>query len=312
MTKIQTKNIVVKSDQQVFNADQQRSPYKLTPFCFYERMGYPIPIDPYRFAYWSASSVYKNFRKESQKEKVKSFSRSMPSPYLKSFLDYIRRYQRLFAYCPFVQEVYLANSITFNALTSSSDIDIFVIAKEGRVRLARVYMSVIMWILGIKRSRSRSRMRFCLSFFVSSSSVNLESLLLHEKDLYLPYRIAHLVPIYLDRGKCSIYINNIWVQKFLPFWQPEQNICLGMLPAQGIALLRRIQELLYTGWLGDVLESGLQKIRWYCIDKKKNNNPDFHHGVITTSQMLKFHYDQRQYYSDLIFSYWVQTDKKDD
>ncbi|MDO4713453.1 MAG: hypothetical protein Q4B28_02100 [bacterium] len=200
-------------------------------------------------------------RKEPQKKNAKSFSRSMPSPHLKSFLDYIRRYQRLFAYCPFVQEVYLANSMTFNALTANSDIDIFVIAKEGRVRLARAYMSMIMWILGIKRSRSRSSMRFCLSFFVTPSASNLHPLLLHNRDLYLPYWIVHLVPIYLLEGKASIYASNQRVQTFLPFWQAEQQIFLPLIPRQGRHWLRQLREALHWGWIGNFWESCLQILR---------------------------------------------------
>jgi hypothetical protein len=87
--------------------------------------------------------------------------------------------------------------MTFNALHANSDIDLFVVTQERRVWLARFFMTLMMWVYSIKRSSKTTRKRFCLSFFVDRNNQNLEPLLLHERDIYLPYWIAHLVPVYL-------------------------------------------------------------------------------------------------------------------
>ena len=91
----------------------------------------------------------------------------------------------------------MANSMSFNALHANSDIDLFAITQERRVWLARFFMTFMMWIYSIKRSSKTTRKRFCLSFFVDRNNQNLETLLLYKRDIYLPYWIAHLVPIYL-------------------------------------------------------------------------------------------------------------------
>ena len=87
--------------------------------------------------------------------------------------------------------------MSFNGLHADSDIDLFVVTQERRVWLARFFMTLMMWVYSIKRSGKITRKRFCLSFFVDRNNQNLESLLLHKRDIYLPYWIAHLVPVYL-------------------------------------------------------------------------------------------------------------------
>jgi hypothetical protein len=87
--------------------------------------------------------------------------------------------------------------MSFNGLHADSDIDLFVVAQERRVWLARFFMTLMMWVYSIKRSGKTTRKSFCLSFFVDRNNQNLESLLLHKRDIYLPYWIAHLVPVYL-------------------------------------------------------------------------------------------------------------------
>ena len=89
--------------------------------------------------------------------------------------------------------------MSFNGLHADSDIDLFVVAQERRVWLARFFMTLMMWVCSIKRSRKTTRKRFCLSFFVDRNNQNLESLLLHKRDIYLSYWITHLVPVYLHR-----------------------------------------------------------------------------------------------------------------
>jgi predicted nucleotidyltransferase len=45
------------------------------------------------------------------------------------YLNEIKRLKITFQSIPFVEEIYLCNSITFNALDENSDIDLFIIAE---------------------------------------------------------------------------------------------------------------------------------------------------------------------------------------
>ena len=139
----------------------------------------------------------------------------MKNDYLDEYLEFISKWSFLYRNFPFVKEIYLANSISFNALNSSSDIDIFVVSKCNRVWIARLFMSFFMLLFCIKRTKNKVAKRFCLSFFVDEYNKNLEPLLLSEKDIYLPYWVVHLVPLYAENFP-SIYKSNFWVKKYLP------------------------------------------------------------------------------------------------
>jgi len=146
---------------------------------------------------------------------------------------------------------------------------------------------------------------FCVVFRKISAKTknnqNLEVLLLHKRDIYLPYWIAHLVPIYLHAW-ALIYSENLWIQSFLPNWTPQQHISLGIHPSEGRGLFRKIIEICFYWWIGNFLEYCIQKL-WslrirYLIAKK----PELHRGVVYTKSILKFHNDKRNQYSELIFS----------
>ena len=63
---------------------------------------------------------------------------------MEDFLVFLKKWKFLYHNFPFVEEIFLANSITFNALTPTSDIDLFVITKKGRIWTARLIMSLIL------------------------------------------------------------------------------------------------------------------------------------------------------------------------
>ena len=65
---------------------------------------------------------------------------------MNTYLEHIASYARLYRSVPFVEQIYLCNSITFNALHHESDIDILIISKPGMLWLARAW-SWAMFIL---------------------------------------------------------------------------------------------------------------------------------------------------------------------
>ena len=291
------KNGAQKSQSSVRGAERRT----LSPFCFYEVLGYPIPLNSSAFAYQQKMKEENRIEKSDFLYHWINFSREKENPYHKEYLTFLKKWSWLYKQFPFVDAIYLANSMTFNALHANSDIDLFVVTQERRVRLARFFMTLMMWVYSIKRRGKIIRKRFCLSFFVDRNNQNLETLLLHKRDIYLPYWIAHLVPIHLHAW-ALIYSQNLWIQNYLPNRSPQQHISLGIHPSQGRGLFRKIIEICFYWWIGNFFEYCIQKI-WslrihYLIAKK----PELHRGVLYTESILKFHNDKRNQYSELIFS----------
>ena len=242
----------VKSEVQNLNNSRNWSNKTTAPFSFYEAMNYPIPDSETAFSRTQKNplSFYEAMNYPIPDSET-AFSRTQKNPHLESFLQIIRQRQRIFRYIPFVETVFLANSLSFNACKENSDIDLFIITKSNHLRTARLITSLVMAIIGIKRNAKTSAKKFCLSFFISSDLKSLQSLLLNEQDIYLPYRIAHLVPLY-DQNKKSdfssneqkFYQQNLRVKDYLPNRTPKQHIFLNLPIEQGSSRLKKAIEKL--------------------------------------------------------------------
>jgi len=268
-------------------------------FRFYEIMNYPIPRLKYFFAY--------DRRGLSDKETLKTdfgseFSRDTKSALFSEFLAFIEKWNWLYSQFPFVKQIFLANSLTFNALKSSSDIDLFVVTQKGRIWTARLLMSIMMFFFQIKRTPKSEFKRFCLSFFVDEDHINLESLLLSEKDVYLSYWIAHLVPLYQEQRNGVVFQKNAWISQFLPYFPKKQAIFLWNSIITGKWFFKKLIECFF-GWIvWEVFERMVKKIWLPRMKRLQKKNPELHQGVVVSDWILKFHYDQRKTYSDLFFS----------
>ncbi|MBO7505579.1 hypothetical protein J6T66_05690 [bacterium] len=95
-------------------------------------MDYPIPKNAELFLQYTdnqrskVNNLLKNIYKESEDN---SFSRDQKSEYMDEYLKEIKRLKSIFQSIPFVEQIFLCNSISFNALDENSDIDLFIIAK---------------------------------------------------------------------------------------------------------------------------------------------------------------------------------------
>ena len=103
-------------------------------YTFYSIMNYPVPLPATQFSWLEEdSTIY-------HKTTTENWSREQePSNNMSAYLDHILKYSRLYRSIPFVEQIYLCNSITFNALHEESDIDILIITKPGMLRLARAW-----------------------------------------------------------------------------------------------------------------------------------------------------------------------------
>lgn len=225
---------------------------------FYRIMWYPIPRNRNAFSYWVKLKVEKSDTDFSWDEK---------SEYLDEFLEYINKWWSLFKNFPFVKEIYLANSISFNSLSNDSDIDLFVVCEKWRVRTARLIVSFLMMFFWIKRSKKNYRKRFCLSFFVDENNVNLKSILLWKKDVYLTYWIAHLVPLYLENSIPTVYEKNSWLQHYLPNIELKQNIYLWNNIFVWRWWFKKFVEFLLDEKIWSIFEKNVQK-KWGSRMKK--------------------------------------------
>ncbi len=266
---------------------------------FYEIMNYPVPKNAELFFQYSdtertnANKILKNIDED---ELWNRFSRDQKSECMDEYLSEIKRLKSTFQSIPFVEQIFLCNSISFNALDENSDIDLFIIAEPGRVRTVKFRSMILFTLKWAKRFWKKIRKKICLSFFITSNLQNLYPISLPTLDIYLAYRIAHLVLIYQPDKEInnSFFENNKWVKGILPNYQEKQTISLWINPFYWNTKFKNVMETLWNGFLWNIFEWVVKYIQKPIICLKRMRNPVWNKDVIISDTMLKFHQDIRE------------------
>lgn len=124
----------------------------------------------------------------------------------------------LFRFVPFISGVAVCNYLSLGAVDEDSDIDLLVITKPGRIFMARVCLTLLTHVLGLRRHGNKVSERFCLSFYVTEDAMNFESIVEKPYDIYLIYWMKALLPVCGDDSLWQkMEYENKWVNKYLDF-----------------------------------------------------------------------------------------------
>lgn len=263
---------------------------------FYEIMQYPIPNNQIFFEYWAK-------KEKTEYSWNKDFSRKEKNKYLETFITKINKFWNLYKSLPFISEIFLCNSITFNSIKEDSDIDIFIITKKNKLRRARFFSELYFTILWQKRFKNNKKQKFCLSFYTTENNRNLYSIMLKNKsDIYLWYRLAHLIPLYQE-GK-----NDNWIYKDNPrfnamFPNHPQKYCINIWTQLFTwkSTFKKIIEFLFWWLSWKFFEKLIKYSRKPILRYKTKKLWDKWKWIIVNDKMLKF-YDDKRYQIASIFT----------
>ncbi len=266
---------------------------------FYEIMKYPVPKNNELFFQYSKiepTNTNRMLKNICDDETVDWFSRDQKSEYMDEYLEEIKRLKPIFQSIPFVEQIFLCNSISFNSLNENSDIDLFIVTEPGRIRTVKFCSMILFTLKWAKRFWKKIRKKICLSFFITSDSQNLYPISLPSLDIYLAYRIAHLVLIYQPNEDVnnSFFESNKWIKWILPNYQEKQTISLWIKSFTWNTKFKNIMETLWSWFLWNIFEWIVKYIQKAIIRLKIMLNPVWNKDVIISDSMLKFHQDIRE------------------
>ncbi len=283
---------------------------------FYKIMHYPVPKDYKYFCDNTNNKIHIALPKtKTQKHKDKSnppaiwkdkFSRHYKNQHHDEYIQHIQKYKNLYRSIPFIEEIYLCNSISFNGLKEGSDIDLFIITKKNALRRARFFSVSFFFIKGILRKKKSSK-KFCLSFYITPEAKNLYNISLHQTDIYLAYRITHLFPLYQEHthNNHTLHQHNPRIQSILPNTNDFHHIKLGIPKYTWKTFLKKTIEYLFWGFIGLGLEKLIKSIRLPIVITKKKILWEKGKWIVISKYMLKFYQDKRQK-----FHFFYQQEKK--
>ena len=261
---------------------------------FYEIMWYPIPNQKDFFVLNKKLKIDKEYN-------YTNFSRNKGNETLKKLINITNRYWNLYRSIPFVSEIFLCNSMSFNATNKDSDIDIFIVAKKNSIRRARFFSAIFFKLAWIKRTLTDKKEKFCLSFYVTQDHTNLQNILLKDTlDIYLIYRLAHLVPLYQEiENNNWIFTANPRFSKYLP--NHPQKYCINIWNKKFTwnRKIKKILEFIFWWPFWKIAEKIIKQLRMPRLEKQVKKLWNKWKQIVINNNMLKFHDDIREKISTL-------------
>lgn len=201
----------------------------------------------------------------------------------------VKRYRWVFKLVPFIRMVAVCNTLAFGRVNEKSDIDIFIVAKRGRLFLVRILVVFWFQILGVRRYGEKITGRFCLSFFVDDSALDLSSVAL-KQDVYLAYWMKSMV-IVADDGVSKNFLEaNSWVEDYFESGAVND---LKRAPFSWKIVHRGFWQCVFQYKFGDFLERNLKNWQMKRAKGKATALPDAS-GIVVSEHMLKFHNNDRR------------------
>lgn len=196
----------------------------------------------------------------------------------------VSRYGWLFHVCPFVRMAAVCNSLTVGNVKETSDIDLFIVAEDKKLATARFFAKILTQLFGKRVHHDKIAGRFCLSFFVTTKTMNLEPIT-HEFDPHLAYLVAAAVPIYGKKVYLEFLEQNIWIK---PYFKRDTEPRLGRVKKNAfLDIIKYIIEILLR-ICGAPLENFLYKIQLKRDNERKKALVSAD-GVIISKTVFKFH-----------------------
>lgn len=199
------------------------------------------------------------------------------------------RAARLLRWVPFVEMAAVCNRLSVGHPHEDSDIDAFIIIRDGRLWFGRLLVTGVLQLASLRRHGSRIANRVCLSFYVTPRAAELDAIRLDD-DWYLRYWISHLLPLYVRGTMMSDFWQaNAWahgsfhqVPMPMPFFSPRAPLVI------------RAVDWLFSEWIGNALE----RVARFVQQKRMGATEPKGTAVIISDTMLKFHeQDRRAFYA---------------
>jgi hypothetical protein len=196
----------------------------------------------------------------------------------------LSRYARLLRHVPFVEFVAASGSLVFGNVSPSSDLDVLVGVRAGRMFTARYFLVALFSLFRARRKddiHASSPDRLCFNHFVTPAAYEKEPHNYYRRELY-----RNMVPLWAERDAYRAFIakNAAW----------SGLSVLSLTDARRTDAVKsaatRAAERLFSGRLGDMLERHVARpiamARLAAYAKRKGGGE----RVVITDDELEFHF----------------------
>lgn len=179
----------------------------------------------------------------------------------------IKTWTKVLSAIPYIRGIFLTGTLSMKNGSKKSDWDIFVVLAKNRIWVGRLFLSVVLQILGKRRHREKISERFCLNHYVTENGLILE-----EHNEFCSNFVSFSLPIFGEElHRKYLNHNQQWISLQKPNWDKEEVLNGTVSVGDGFSGLRDfLENFLEKTGLGKGLNSLAKK---YMI-KKIQNNPN--------------------------------------
>ncbi|MBD3238654.1 MAG: hypothetical protein GF332_03385 [Candidatus Moranbacteria bacterium] len=173
------------------------------------------------FYFWipNSSKLEKNFNAYFNYSQVSQITRNKLNSALKA--------ARWLKHLPCLYFIGISGTVATKNPNQTSDIDFLIVAKNNRIWTARLLVSILLFVLGLKKTQRCKNNKICLNLFMNYSMPQFKF-----PDRYTAFELFHIVPL-LNRRRtlAKLFEANQQLQHFFPcfhpylldnFWQPKK------------------------------------------------------------------------------------------
>ena len=206
---------------------------------------------------------------------------------LKCSAEKVRRVKfalTLFQVVPFIEALAVTGSVALGNAREHSDIDLFCIAKRGRVWTARAGALLLAELLGKRREGARAKL--CFNYFaVHDADIPV-------KNVASAHMLALGMPVFGKRAWLHFLGRNRWISELLCFpYGVTHKTHSVHLPSEWSVLetIKRSLEKLLAGDVGDLVEKALKYWQVKRLSKKVASGGDPSHLFIPDDLIALHH-----------------------
>jgi len=196
---------------------------------------------------------------------------------------------------PFIKMMLVSGSLALGNSREESDIDLIIISKRGRIWTVRTFATLLVAILGARRSKNKTKNKICLNHYITEKSLRIPFESLYNAESYI-----HLVNVYDNSRDRELHREfqkeNKWIKDYVENCKFSD---LGSLRSikrnKALGFVSRFFETVLSGKLGDFLEKKLSELQ--SVKIKKDSLYCKNGGRVTISdEQLEFHPDSHENY----------------
>ncbi|MEK7499590.1 MAG: hypothetical protein AAB649_03215 [Patescibacteria group bacterium] len=191
---------------------------------------------------------------------------------------------------PFVRALAGSGSLAVDNTKYSSDLDIFVIAREGRIWTARLFLLCVSALLGRRRvyGEAHAPDMLCINHYITNTSLVISPDI---QNVCMSMQYASLVPIYNDSLLRVFHQRNSgWMNRFVRSSSRPHAAHQYEIQLFGVfAFVKNQAEQLLLEPMGDMLEYLAEYLQRYVISRHKSSRG----RIVLSYHELAFHPDTK-------------------